>query len=83
MKRERDEELKSNRGSPAIAFFDLASMSTTGSLIYLGGILSFFLIIFYVLINKLLSKPVDFQKSKRTEKLQKKSSKSASGKKSN
>jgi len=60
MKREREEEMKQNRGAPAIFFFDLASMSGTMSLVYIGGIVGFFLIVFYVLINKLMAKPVDF-----------------------
>ena len=62
MKREREEELKAGRGTPSIFFFDLASMSTTGGLLYIFGIIAFFIIIFYVLVQKLLSKPVDFQK---------------------
>jgi len=60
MKREREEEMKAGRGTPAIFFFDLASMSTAGSLLYIGGIVAFFLIIFYILITKLVAKPVDF-----------------------
>mmetsp|Transcript_44677 Transcript_44677/g.43288 ORF Transcript_44677/g.43288 Transcript_44677/m.43288 type:complete len:87 (+) Transcript_44677:436-696(+) len=67
MKREREEELRASRGSASIAFFDLAHMSTTGKLMYLVGILGFFVLIFYVLINKLLVKPVDFNKQKRSE----------------
>ena len=62
MKREREEELKSSKGTPQIFFFDLAHMSTAGKLLYVLGIIGFFLIIFYVLINKLLAKPVDFSK---------------------
>jgi hypothetical protein len=60
MKREREEEMKAGRGTPSIFFFDLASMSKSGGLLYIVGILGFFLIIFYVLITKLLAKPVDF-----------------------
>jgi len=60
MKRERDEELRSGRGTPNIFFFDLASMSKMGSLVYVGSIVGLFVIIFYVLVNKLLAKPVDF-----------------------
>ena len=62
MKREREEELKAGRGTPAIFFFDLASMSTTGGLFYILGIIAFFIIIFYVLAQKLLTKPVEFSK---------------------
>ena len=67
MKRDKEEELRASRGSASIAFFDLANMSTAGKLMYLLGILGFFGFIFYVLINKLLVKPVDFTKQKRTE----------------
>lgn len=68
MKREREEEIKSGRGAPSIFFMDLASMSKTGGLLYIAGILSFFAIVFYVLINKIMAKPVDFQKQKKLEK---------------
>ena len=67
MKRDREDEMKQNKGAPSIFFFDLASMSKTASLAYIGGIIVFFIIIFYVLANKLLTKPVDFQKKKRDE----------------
>jgi hypothetical protein len=79
MKREREEEMKSNRGTPSIFFFDLAAMSPMMSLAYIFGILLFFILIFYVLISKLLNKPVDFAKQKKEERLGKKKS---SGKKS-
>ena len=80
MKREREEELRSNRGAPSIFFFDLSSMSGTGALLYIASIVAFFLLIFYVLINKLISKPVDFQKQKKSSRTDKKSSgKAASG----
>mmetsp|Transcript_22091 Transcript_22091/g.16499 ORF Transcript_22091/g.16499 Transcript_22091/m.16499 type:complete len:81 (+) Transcript_22091:143-385(+) len=62
MKREREEELRASRGSASIAFFDLAHMSTTGKIAYIVGILGSFALIFYLLINKLLAKPVDFSK---------------------
>jgi hypothetical protein len=67
MKREHEDEMRAGRGAPSIAFFDLAAMGTTGSLIYIGGIVAFFIIIFYVLSQKLFTKPVDFQKQKKTE----------------
>jgi hypothetical protein len=60
MKREREEEMKAGRGTPSIFFFELASMSKSAGLLYIAGILGFFAIIFYVLITKLLAKPVDF-----------------------
>jgi hypothetical protein len=69
MKREREEELKSNRGAPSIFFMDLSSMTVATSLLYIGGIIAFFLVIFYVLIKKLTDKPVDFNKQKRTERM--------------
>lgn len=62
MKRDKEEEMKQSKGAPSIFFFELSDMSKTGSLLYVGGIIAFFLIIFYVLINKLLAKPVDFLK---------------------
>ena len=74
MKREREEEMKANRGAPSIAFFELSSLSTSGKLLYIGGILGFFVIIFYVLIQKLMVKPVDFSKQKRVERWTKKNS---------
>jgi len=67
MKREREEEMRSQRGSLSLGFIDLQNMSTTASLLYVAGIIAFFFIIFYVLINKLLAKPVDFSKQKRVE----------------
>lgn len=82
MKREREEEIKEQRGGISFFFFDLSNMSTTTSLLYVLGIVGFFGVIFYVLITKLMEKPVDFQKQKRSEKLSKKSSsKGSSGKK--
>ena len=50
MKREREEELKSHRGAPSIAFFELSGMSAGGKILYIGGILGFFGLVFYVLI---------------------------------
>ena len=87
MKREREEEMKSARGgSLNIFFFDLASMSTSMSIVYLLGIMAFFGIIFWILIKKIMTKPVDFTKQKRSERQQKKASKSgeaSSGSKKN
>lgn len=81
MKREREEEMRTQKGSVNIGFFDLNNMSTQASLLYVGGLVCFFGIIFYILVNKLLNKPVDFSKKKRVEREQKKSSKTLSGKK--
>jgi hypothetical protein len=67
MKREREDEMKSQRGAPQIAFIDLSSMSRTGSILYILGIIGFFLLIFYILSTKLFNKPVDFNKKKRDE----------------
>jgi hypothetical protein len=36
-----------------------------GSLAYIAAIVAFFLLVFWVLVNKLLNKPVDFNKQKR------------------
>ena len=77
MKREREDELKSGRGgAPSIFFFELSSMTTSMGLIYILGILGFFAVIFWALINKIAAKPVDFGKQKKLDRLQKKSSKS-------
>jgi hypothetical protein len=76
MKREREEEMKSGRGgAPSIFFFELSSMSTTMGLLYCLGIIGFFAVILWVLINKITAKPVDFTKQKKQERLSKKSSK--------
>lgn len=75
MKREKEDEMKNQRGGVSILFTDLGNMSTATSLLYVGAIVVFFVLIFYILLNKLVNKPVDFTKQKRNEKLQKKSSK--------
>lgn len=75
MKREREEEMRSGRGqAPSIFFFELSDMGKGMAFIYILGIVGFFGVIFYVLINKLLNKPVDFTKQKKQEKGSKKSS---------
>lgn len=75
MKREREEEMKMGRsGAPSIFFFELSNMGTGMGLVYILGIIGFFGIIFWVLITKLMSKPVDFNKQKKLERMQKKSS---------
>lgn len=60
MKREHEEEMRTGRGAPSLFFFELSNMSTTAGLIYMIGIIAFFGVIFYVLINKIMNKPVDF-----------------------
>jgi hypothetical protein len=62
MKREKEEEMRSGRGAPSIFFFELSQMSTTIGLLYILGIIGFFAIIFWVLVNKIMTKPVDFTK---------------------
>ena len=51
-------------------------MTTTMGLVYIMGILGFFGIIFWVLINKIMKKPVDFTKQKKMERMAKKQSSS-------
>ena len=65
MKREREEEMRTGRNAPSIFFFELTSMNTTVGLIYMLAIIAFFGLIFYVLINKIINKPVDFTQQKR------------------
>lgn len=80
MKREREEEMKSGRGAPSIFFFELSEMSTTMGLLYILGIIGFFAVIFWVLINKIVAKPVDFT-TQRKQKIAERASKKSSGKK--
>jgi hypothetical protein len=65
MKREREEEMRNTRGAPSLFFMELTNISTSAGLLYMLGIIGFFGIIFYVLISKILNKPVDFSKKKR------------------
>ena len=65
MKRENEEEARAQRGTVNLGFYDLSNMSSSASLLYVGGLMAFFGIIFYILINKLLNKPVDFSKKRR------------------
>jgi hypothetical protein len=60
MKREREEEMRNTRGAPSIFFVELTNMSNTVGILYMFGIIAFFGVIFYVLINKIINKPVDF-----------------------
>ena len=75
MKREREEEMRTGRGgAPSIFFFELSNMTTSIGLLYMFGIIGFFGVIFYVLINKIMNKPVDFNQQKKQERASKKSS---------
>ena len=74
MKREREEEMRNTRGAPSIFFMELSNMSTSIGLLYMLGIIGFFGLIFYVLINKILNKPVDFSTQKKIERQSKKRS---------
>lgn len=65
MKREREEEMKSTRGAPSIFFVELDNISSTAGLLYMVGIIVFFGIIFYVLIGRILNKPVDVLQQKK------------------
>jgi hypothetical protein len=65
MKREREEEMKTQRGSMQFFFYDISNMSASTTLLYVAGIVGFFAVIFYTLITKLFNKPVDFAKQKR------------------
>jgi hypothetical protein len=67
MKREREEEFRGRGNAPQIAFVDLSTLSGPTAALYILGIIGFFGVIFYVLINKILAKPVDFQKIKKQE----------------
>lgn len=82
MKREREEEMRSGRGNaPQIAFIDLQSISGPAAAIYILGIVGFFSVIFYVLINKIMVKPVDFTKQKKLERATKQASSTSGTKK--
>jgi hypothetical protein len=79
MKREKEEEMRSNRGGgPQIAFMDLSNMSGFTALLYVASIIGLFGIVFYVLINKIIAKPVDFTKQKKLERQAKAGSKQKS-----
>lgn len=74
MKREREEEMRGRGNAPSIFFMDLQNLTGFTALLYIAGIIGFFGIVFYFLINKIIAKPVEFTKQKRTERVQKKSS---------
>lgn len=75
MKREREEEMRTGRnGAPSIAFVDLANLSGAAGAAYVAAIIGFFVLVFYVLINKVFVKPVDFNKQRKVDRIQKKQS---------
>ena len=77
MKREREEEMRSGRGgAPSLFFFELSNMSLSVGLLYMLFIIGFFGVIFYVLINKIINKPIDLGKGSK-----KRASKTGSNKK--
>ena len=80
MKREREEEMRGRGNAPSIFFMDLQNLTGLTALLYIVAIIGFFAVVFYFLINKIIEKPVDFSKQKRSERIQKKQS--STGKKS-
>jgi uncharacterized protein YbcI len=63
MKREREEEMRSGRGQPMqILFFDLKNLQGFTGIIFILAVAAAFAVVFYVLINKVIEKPVDFTK---------------------
>ena len=74
LKREREDEMRGRGNAPSIFFMDLQNLTGVTALFYIVGIIGFFGIVFYFLVNKIIAKPVDFTKQKRTERVQKKSS---------
>jgi hypothetical protein len=63
MKREREEEMRSGRGqAPQILFFDLNNLQGFTGILFILGVVAAFAVVFYVLINKVIEKPVDFAK---------------------
>lgn len=74
MKREREEEMRGRGNAPSIFFMDLQNLTGFTALLYIGGIIGFFAIVFYALINKIIAKPIDFNKQRRDKISQKKSS---------
>ena len=75
MKREREEEMRSGRGTaPQIFFFDLNNLQGFTGILFILGVIGAFSIVFYVLFNKVIEKPVDFAKQKKLDREQKKAS---------
>jgi len=67
--------MRSGRGgAPSIAFIDLSSLSGAAAAAYIVAIVAFFGIIFYVLLNKVFVKPVDFAKQRKLDRTAKKQS---------
>ena len=63
MKREREEEMRSGRGTaPQIFFFDLNNLQGFTGILFILGVVAAFAIVFYVLIQRVIEKPVDFAK---------------------
>jgi hypothetical protein len=75
MKREREEEMRNTRGAPSIFFLELDNISSTAGVFYMLAIIVFFGVIFYVLINKILNKPQDFNKVRKQDRASKTGSK--------
>ena len=77
MQEDAEREMQADRQKTSIAFYDLNEMSSLASLGYVAGIIGVFSIILYVLIQKVVSPPVDFTKQKRMERMAKRESGSA------
>jgi hypothetical protein len=80
MKREKEDEMKLDRGAPQIAFMELSTLRGFSGLLYVVGIVGFFGVILYVLVNKVIAKPVDFSQQKKQARDAKKLSKGDSKK---
>jgi hypothetical protein len=75
MKREREEEMRSGRGTaPQIFFFDLNNLQGFTGILFILGVVAAFAVVFYALIQKVVEKPVDFNKQRKIEREQKKAS---------
>ena len=75
MKRLSEEELRQGRGqAPQIFFFDLNNLQGFTGIMFILAVVGAFGVVFYVLINKVIEKPVDFTKQKKYEREQKKAS---------
>jgi hypothetical protein len=55
--------------------YDITQMSPMTKVIYLFGVLGLFVVVFYVLVNTLFKKPVNFQEKRRQELLQRRQKK--------
>lgn len=75
MKREREEEMRSGRGTaPQIFFFDLNNLQGFTGILFILVVVAAFAVVFYALIQKVVEKPVDFNKQRKIEREQKKAS---------